>query len=265
MKKRKDPEIIYYKDELNDDFANNGIDTKASIPNDYKYINKSPFFKVVSFLLRFLFAIPVLWLANLLVFRPKVKNKKLLKQLRRKGYYVYCNHVLPYDPIILPVKTQPWKAMLIISGHELFSIGGIVNWLVKHFYAIPIPNQDAEMAKNYENCLSYHIKKGHRVLIYPEAHIWPYYNGIRPFKPVSFKYAVNDNAPIVVATTTFKQRKGNKKPKPIIYLDGPFYPDETLSVHDRVNDLRNRAYEAMKWRAGQEDNYAYIKYIKKED
>jgi hypothetical protein len=69
----------------------------------------------------------------------------------------------------------------------------------------------------------------------------------------------------VVATTTFKQRKGNKKPKPIIYLDGPYYPNETLSIHDRVTDLRNRAYEAMKWRAGQENNYAYIKYVKKED
>ena len=263
--KKEEQKIVFYHDELNDDFANNGVDKKANIPNDYRYINNSFFFKVASFLVRYLFAIPVLWLANKLIFRPKIKNKKLLKQLRKKGYYVYANHVLPLDPVILPVMTQPSKTMVIISGHELFSIGGIVNWLVKHFYAIPIPNQNVDMAKNFVNCLSWHIKKRHRVLIYPEAHIWPYYNGIRNFKAVSFKYAVNDNAPVIAATTTFKKRKGNKKPKPIIFLDGPFYPDLTLPEHERTKELRDRVYEAMKWRAGQDDNYAYIQYVKKDD
>ena len=156
--------------------------------------------------------------------------------------------------------------MLIVAGPDLFSINGFVTWLVKHFYAVPIPNMDAKMIENFTDCISFHIKKKHRVLIYPEAHIWPYYNDIRPFKAASFRYPIDSNAPIVVATTTFKKRKGNRKPKPIIYLDGPFYPNTDLfSIHDQINDLRNRAYDAMKWRAGKEDNYAYIKYIKKDD
>ena len=178
---------------------------------------------------------------------------------------MYSNHVLSFDPVVLPVMSQPGKATVIIAGHELFSINGFVTWLVRHFYAIPVPNMDIEMTENFKKCLSYHVKKGHRVLIYPEAHIWPYYNGIRNFRTASFRYPVDDEAPIVVATTTFKKRKGNRKPKPIIYLDGPFYPNTELSYHDRINDLRNRAYETMKWRAGQEGNYAYIEYIKKDD
>ena len=99
---------------------------------------------------------------------------------------------------------------------------------------------DLQMMDHFTDALDYHINKRHRVLIYPEAHIWPYYNDIRHFKSVSFKYPVNQNVPIFTATTTFKQRKGNKKPKPIIYIDGPFYPDETLPVRDRVNDLAQR-------------------------
>ena len=82
---------------------------------------------------------------------------------------------------------------------------------------------------------------------------------------MSFKYPVNQNVPIFTATTTFKQRKGNKKPKPIIYIDGPFYPDETLPVRDRVNDLAQRAYETMCYRAHTEDNYAYIEYKRKSE
>lgn len=261
--KNKELKTVFYCDEINDDFAGNNIETKK-IPNNYRYINNSVLFKISSFLLRYLFAIPVLWLVNLLVFRPKVMNKKLLKQLKKKGYYVYANHVLPFDPIVLPIKTQVRKNMVIIAGPDLFSINGLVSWLVRHFFAIPTPNQDSEMIENFCNCLSWNIKKKRRVLIYPEAHIWPYYNGIRNFKSVSFKYPVTDNAPVVVATTTFKKRKGNKKPKPIIYLDGPFYPDTSLSIHEQVTDLRDRVHNAMKWRAGQEGNYAYINYVKKE-
>ena len=262
--KKKEQKVVFYHDELNDDFAGNGINTKK-VPNNFRYINNSILFRINSWLLRFLFAIPLLWLANLFIFRPKVVNKKLLKQLRRKGYYVYSNHVLPYDPVVLPIKTQASKKMIIIAGPDLFSINPFVTWLVKHFGAIPTPNQDAEMCENFCECLSWNVKKGHRVLIFPEAHIWPYYNDIRSFKAASFRYPVTDNAPVVVATTTFKKRKGNRKPNPIVYLDGPFYPDTSLSQHDQIKELRDQVYNAMKWRAGQDGNFEYIKYVKKED
>ena len=264
MKKEKEPKVIYYSDELNDDFADNGI-TANKVKNDFRYTNKSFLFRAASWMLRYLFAIPLLWIANVLIFRPKIKNRGVLKQVKKTGYFLYANHVLSFDPIVLPVMAQPGKATVIIAGHELFSINGFVTWLVRHFYAIPIPNMDINMTENFKECLSYHIKKRHRVLIYPEAHIWPYYNGIRNFKSASFRYPVDNNVPIITATTTFKKRKGNRKPKPIIYLDGPFYPNQNLSYHDQINELRNRAYEAMKWRAGQEDNFAYIKYLKKDD
>ena len=264
MKKKKEQQVVFYHDELNDDFAGNDIKTKK-VPNNFRYINNSLLFKINSFLLRYLFAIPILWLVNLLVFRPKVINKKLLKQLKHKGYYVYSNHVLPYDPVVLPIKTQTRKKMVIIAGPDLFSIHPFVSWLVKHFGAIPTPNQDAEMCENFVECLSWNIKHRNRVLIFPEAHIWPYYNKIRNFRAASFRYPVTDNAPVVVATTTFKKRKGNRKPKPIIYLDGPFYPDTRLSEHEQIKELRDRVYEAMRWRAGQDDNFEYIKYVKKED
>ena len=171
------------------------------------------------------------------------------------------------DPlaIVLPVMTQPGKATVIIAGHELFSINGFVTWLVRHFYAIPTPNMDITMTENFKECLSFHVKKGHRVLIYPEAHIWPYYNDIRNFRSASFRYPVDDNVPVVAATTTFKKRKGNRKPKPIIYIDGPFFPDETLSHRERIEDLATRVYEAMCYRAHSDDNYAYIEYKKKSD
>ena len=258
--------LVYeYQDELNDDFAHNNIKTKK-IKNDYKYIHKSWLFKFNSFWLRYLIGIPCLWIANKLIFRPKFINKKVLKSAKKSGYYIYANHVLPYDPVMIPVMVNTRKKCLILAGPDLFSINGLVTWMVEHFFAIPIPNNDLDMINNFTECLSYHVNKGYRVLIYPEAHIWPYYNDIRKFKSGSFRYPVNDNVPIFTMTTTFKKRKGNRKPKPIIYIDGPFYPDESLtSYHDKVEDLAQKAYETMKYRASKEDNYAYIEYKKKSD
>ena len=240
-KNKQVKQTIYFHDELNDDFADNGIKT-VKIKDDYRYINKSWLFRFNSFWLRYFFAIPVLTILMLFMYRPKIKNKQVLKQLKKKGYYIYSNHVIPLDPIIIPVKSNPGKACVIISSADTFSIHPIVTWLVKHFLAIPVPN-DKSMFQNYVDALSWHINKRHRVLIFPEAHIWPYYNKI----------------------TTFKKRKGNRKPKPIIYIDGPFYPDMSLPYRERVDDLANRAYEAMKYRSESVENYEYIHYEKKED
>ena len=260
---KKEKTVIYYQDELNDDFADNKIKTKT-IKNDYKYINNSWLFRFNSFLLRYLFAVPVLTIVMLFLYRPKFKNKAVLKQLKKQGYYIYANHVVPLDPIMIPVKTNPGKACVIVSSHDAFSINPIVTWLIKHFYTIPIPN-DKEMFANYVSALSWHINKKHRVLIFPEAHIWPYYNKIRQFRTGGFRYPVNDHAPIVTMTTTWKKTKEGKKPRPIIYIDGPFYPDESLNYRERVDDLANRAYEAMKYRSESVENYEYIHYEKKED
>ena len=264
MKAMDEKKTVYYQDEYNDDFAGNNIKTKA-IKNDYKYIRDSWLFKVNRFLLKYLFAVPVLWLVNTFFFGPKIENKQVLKSLKKKGYYLYSNHVLPFDPVVLPIKTDIRKNTIIIAGPDLFSINGLVNWIVKHLGAIPIPNNDPAMKENYLECLSWNIKNGNRVLIYPEAHIWPYCTMIRHLKPGAFRYPVRDNAPVIVSTTTFKQRKGNKKPKPIIYLDGPFYPDENLPYRDQVNDLTERVYECMKYRASRDDNYSYINYKKEDD
>ena len=261
MKKER---IIYYQDKLNDDFSRNNIKPKK-IKSNFKYIHHSWLFKVNSFLIKYLLAVPVLWLLDTFFFRVKIENKKVLKYFKKKGYYLYANHVLPYDPIVLPLKTQLRKTTVIVSSHELFSINGLVNFIVSHLHAIPVPNLDKDMSDDFVECLSYNIKKKNRVLIFPEAHIWPYYNDIRNFKAVSFRYPCNDSAPVFVATTTFKKRKGNRKPKPIIYIDGPFFPDETLDYRDRVNDLKERVYEAMCYRAHNENNFAYIEYKKKSD
>ena len=61
--------------------------------------------------------------------------------------------------------------------------------LVEMLAAIPIPSNVAGM-KNFLTTIQKKIDKKSSITIYPEAHIWPYYTKIRPFKDVSFKYSL---------------------------------------------------------------------------
>ena len=83
MSKKEEKKTVYYQDELNDDFADNNI-KQTAIKSDYKYINNSWLFKFNSFWLRYLFAVPLLTIVMLFMYRPKIKNKKVLKQLSHK-------------------------------------------------------------------------------------------------------------------------------------------------------------------------------------
>ena len=107
------------------------------------------------------------------------------------------------------------------------------------------------------------IEKGYSITIYPEAHIWPYYTGIRNFKSVSFKYPVQLNVPSFCMTNTYQSYGKNKKRVKIVtYIDGPFFPDENLkTMKEKQEDLRNRIYQQMCERS-KNSNVEVIKYIK---
>ena len=88
------------------------------------------------------------------------------------------------------------------------------------------------------------LAKKNIVTIYPEAHIWPYYTDIRNFKDASFRYPVKYDKPVFCFTNTYQKRRG-KHIRMVTYVEGPFFPDNTLSIKDRKKDLRGILTEKM--------------------
>ena len=128
--------------------------------------------------------------------------------------------------------------------------------------AIPVPG-NKEAMKNFLEVISLKIKKGSGLTIYPEAHIWPYYTKIRPFKDVSFAYPIRLEAPTFCMTNTYQSYgKKNDKIKIVTYIDGPFYANKELSIKEQKQDLRNKVYNQMVERS-KNSNVEYIKYVKK--
>ena len=134
--------------------------------------------------------------------------------------------------------------------------------LVEMLGAMPIPSNKSAM-KNFLEAIKQKINKGYAITIYPEAHIWPYYTKIRPFKDVSFKYPIQLKKPAFCITNTYQSYgKNNKKIRIVSYIDWPFYPNKELTLKEQQKELRNKIYNCMEERS-ENSNIEHIKYIKK--
>ena len=126
--------------------------------------------------------------------------------------------------------------------------------------AIPLPD-DKAARQNYTEAIDRRIAEGGAITVYPEAHIWPYYTGIRPFSDNSFYYPVKYGVPVFCFTNTYHKGRFGREPKIVTYIDGPFFADETLPYRQRRTELRNRVYDCMRERARLSDEVK-IKYVR---
>lgn len=251
-------DIIYYQDEQNDEVVKFNVISKK-IDKNYKY-NHNKLNRLLS-VLTYSFALPFVWFYFKLLKKVKFHNRKILKQLKNTGYFIYANHTNQFcDGFCPSLLTFPKKAHIICNAENVsMKFFGKITQLLG---AIPLPNT-IEASKNFNNKISTILKNNNPVVIYPEAHLWPYYTKIRPFSNLSFRYPIKFNKPIVAFTTVYRLNKIGRKPKIHIYVDGPFYPDSNLDNKTSQRELRNQVYNQMCERA-KLNNYEYLRYVKKE-
>lgn len=251
--------IIYYRDEINDDFANNGVQSKP-VSKNFKYIHKNVIYRFFEFILYFIIAKPVVFILNKLVYKQKICDNLLVEKKELKGCFMYANHTLSMGDAYTPNLIFNRKNNIIVNP-AAFSIRGI-STIVDMLGGMPLPSTLLG-TKKFLEAIEHKTEKGQSITIYPEAHIWPYYTKIRNFSASSFKYPVELNRPVLCITNTFVQL-GNKA-KLITYLDGPFYPDKTIDKKEAAIKLRNEVFDMMNYRSKEFKQFERIKYINLND
>jgi len=248
---------IYYRDPINDDFANNGIIPKPT-PSNWKYLHKNPIYNASSFVLYNMFAKPVVYLLNKIVYKQKIINHLSVKKKDIKGCFVYANHTMDMGDAFTPNIIFRQKNHIIVDPAAT-SIPGI-RTLVSMFGALPIPGKDLNLILRFKDSIKTIVDRGQIVTIYPEAHIWPYYTGIRNFSSSSFIYPVETRKPVICITNTFLPR-GKKGFRLVSHIDGPFYPDITVDKKTSKEKLRDQVYETMIKRSTQNKQFEHYKYF----
>ncbi len=257
---KEEIKTIYYEDELNDEFSEAKI-IPRKIDENYKYIHKNIIWNTCAFLVQNVLSIPIKYLYAKIKFKVKYMGKEKLKQYKKEGYFIYGNHTQSFADTFLISNAVFPKINYLIVNPENVSMK-FLNTLVEMLGAIPIPS-NKEAMKNFLETIEKRINKGYSITIFPEAHIWPYYTKIRPFKSVSFKYPIKLQKPAFCMTNTYQSYGKNKdKVKIVSYIDGPFFPDKNLSMKEQQENLRNKIYNAMMERS-KNSNIEVIKYVRK--
>ena len=104
---KRSKKVIYYSDELNDDFAGTNIKQKP-LGKDYRYMNDNIIVRVGTWIVYYLNALPLVFLLQKLVVRQKLVNRKLIKQCKKQGCFIYANHTMAMgDAFTGPLVCEP--------------------------------------------------------------------------------------------------------------------------------------------------------------
>ena len=250
---KKEKKVYYYKT-YEDDFVKTD-NPNYTLPDDYIWIHNNLIYKISSIILYYI----VYFLGRIyckFFLHIKIENKEILKKYKKQGYFLYGNHTLPIGDVFIPT---------IISNNRIYVIGNSTNLKVKvigpllpMIGILPIPEKIIKI-KDLINAVNTRIKENKTIVIYPEAHVWPYYTKIRPFKNTSFKYPVDLKTPVFCITTTYYKRKIGNKPGIKVYIDGPFLVNNQISNKENQEMLCQKVYNQMVERS-KNNTYEYVEY-----
>jgi glycosyltransferase involved in cell wall biosynthesis/1-acyl-sn-glycerol-3-phosphate acyltransferase len=258
----KAKKTFVYRDELNDDFAGTRIATKTP-DSVFDYRHRSPVWRSVAFLLYHFVAIPVAFLFCRIGFQMRIRNRGVIRPYRKSGFFLYGNHTQTAADAFVPSLVSFPKKAHLIANPDAVSIPGL-GQIVQMLGAIPIAGTFGGM-KNMMDAIDRCQRADGVVAIYPEAHIWPYYTGIRPFRSTSFAFPIKYGTPSFAFTTTYQRRKGifgGDRPRITVHIDGPFFPDAMLDRNAAKEKLRDQIHAAMQARAKRYNEVAYVEYRK---
>ena len=105
--------------------------------------------------------------------------------------------------------------------------------------------------KKFMKSVSTLLKRGEKILIYPEQAMWWNYRKPRPMKNGAFKFAVKNNVPIIPSFITMQDTnkldgEGFNIQEYTIWFLSPIYPKKELSEKENTEYLKEENYRVWK-------------------
>ena len=182
--------VFYYESEEDDPIKTDEQERKekVTLPEGYEYIPKNPLKRMRDRILFSFFWVFGQWYERH-YWKAKFYGREKLKKARGKGYVMYANHTNPLHDVFGPALAANRKIYTVISAVNL-KIPGI-GPMLPMIGGIPLGTNDKEKKAMNEAVDKRLVKQKKCLVIYPEAHVWPYATSIRKFPAggKSFKYA----------------------------------------------------------------------------
>ena len=143
--------VIYYQDELNDEFSTAVIEAKK-IDGDYVYDRKGPVRAFTRFFWYRIVATPIAFLYAELSLHQRSVGREKLKPFRKQGIYLYGNHTQAIgDPFTPNVFCFPKRVSFIVHANNVsMPYLGRIN---PSLGAIPLPDT-RDAYRNFQDCIA---------------------------------------------------------------------------------------------------------------
>ncbi|MDC7233225.1 MAG: lysophospholipid acyltransferase family protein [Spirochaetales bacterium] len=175
-----------------------------------KLITDGPVMRVLSFLV-LSFATLVYCLYDTIILGMRIKGRRNLRPLRRKGCVVISNHTLIIEP--------GYISHAIFPRHPYFSImeqtfvNPLAEWGLRLLRGFPIPRKNGFERIKPE--IRRVLKRGGSVHFFPEGHLTRLCQEPRPFKKGAFLIALENQVPVLPVATVihpgrFRSRTAGK-------------------------------------------------------
>lgn len=248
-------EIRYYSS-YTDDFEQSA-NQEYILPDNYRWVRQDFLSKLYS---KIIYGIAVVFgtIYCKLVLHMKIHGKENLKETNG-DFFIYGNHTQPIGDVFIPALCVLPKRIYTVVSTANYGIP-VIGKILQYLGALPVVDT-VKGIKELNRAIEHRLNQNHPVVIYPEAHVWEYYTGIRPFPATSLRYAVKLNKASYAMTVTYRKSKVFKRPITEVFIDGPFYP-EGNSVKEKTENLHLKIYQAMQKRA-KNSNFEYITYKQK--
>ena len=221
-------------------------------PDEVDYVNKkfsSKFLTVIANTLGKMFFRFLIIKKQLII--KKVYNIDRAKKIKG-GAIVTCNHFNIADNYVVYKTIKP----ALKRGHYLYKVikegnyttfEGPLRLMMRHGNTLPLSNNPDTMKKFWSGMETL-LKRGEKILIYPEQAMWWNYKKPRPSKSGAFRMAKKYNVPIIPVFITMKDSKykddaGFTVPELYVHYLPAIYPDEQVSFNEDVNRMMKDNYD----------------------
>jgi len=206
-----------------------------------------------------------------------IKEKQLIiKEIRgienflsvKGGAIITCNHFNAYDNYAVYKTIQPHmgKRMLykIIREGNYTSFKGLYGYFFRNCNTLPLTTSIKGIGV-FMKAIAELLKRGEKILIYPEQGMWWNYKKPRPLKDGAFVIAAKNNVPVIPFFITMEDSdvidKNNGFPVQAytVHVLPPIYPEENKKRRENADAMMAKNYEL--WKETYEDFYGIeLKY-----
>ena len=170
------------------------------------------------------------------------------------GAIITSNHFSPYEQyaVFKAIEKDLGRKRLykVIREGNYTSFPGLYGYFFRHCNTLPLASSHTVM-REFTSAFCELIKRGEKILIYPEQAMWWNYKKPRPLKSGAFQLAVKADAPVIPFFLTMRDSEkigadGFPIQKYTVHILPAIYPNKDKKPREAAEDMKNRNFEAWK-------------------